>query len=183
MGRFLCIGIKTRVIVGRSDLPKFPPGETSAQTIIERNMVDSELYDLTITDNELIYSLKEEIVGKEWNAFLKEFYKMRYAETGRQTDDDDALEAVSACTTLKDWLSIASKKQFECYQMDTHRCVFYFDKGSHRSYIDIEDIILSMDGKIIMECYNDLFRFLRSCIKKRFAHYKLAATLDVYISD
>ena len=46
----------------------------------------------------------------------------------------------------------------------------------------VEQILLSADGKIIMECWGNLFRFFTRLIKERLSKYKLADSLLVAIS-
>lgn len=181
MGQFLGIGINTKIKVSRTELRRCPSGEDCARAIVEKDLANSELYNLTMTDDLLIYSLKKEIVEKEWCAFINDFYTIRYKETGEQMEDEEALEAISACTTLEDWLSIANQKRYSCFQIDDHQQ--YIEIGAfYPCRVGIENIILSIDGKILMECYGTLFRFLTICIKKRLEQYKLADALDVYIS-
>lgn len=182
MGQFLCIGINTKIRVERAELQRCSIGEDGARAIIEQKLADRELYNLTMTDDLLIYSLKAEVAEKEWCAFIKDFYEIRYHETEAQMDDEGALEAISACTTLDDWLSTADQNRYQCYQADTHW--HYVDIGSfYPCRLSVKNVILSMDGKIMMECYNDLFRFFVNCIRKRLEQYKLAAALEIYISD
>lgn len=182
MGQFLCIGIKTKIYVERTGLQKCTSGEDGARAIIERDLANRELYNLTVADDLLTYSLKEEIAESEWCAFIKDFYDIRYREIGERMEDEGALEAISSCTTLSEWLSIAEQKSYQCYQVDAHWN--YIDIGSFYSYrVNVKNVILSMDGKIGMECYDYLFRFLTNCIKKRLASYKLADVLEIYISD
>ena len=45
-----------------------------------------------------------------------------------------------------------------------------------------EQVILSLDGKIIMECYGELFEFFTTLIKDKLAKYKLADSIVVAIS-
>jgi hypothetical protein len=48
--------------------------------------------------------------------------------------------------------------------------------------LNVEQIILSLDGKIIMECYDEIFHFFARLIKERLSKYRLANALLVYIS-
>ena len=41
--------------------------------------------------------------------------------------------------------------------------------------------ILSLDGKIIMECYNGVFKFLRRCIIAQLPEFKLSKALSIWI--
>ena len=180
MGQYLCIGINTKIEVERAELQCCRSGEDGARTIIEQELADRELYDLTVTDDLLIYSLKAEAVEEEWCAFIKDFYEMRYRETETRMEYEAALEAISAGTTLEDWLSLAARKLYRCYRTDAYWSSV--DIGSfYPCRLRVENIMLSIDGKILMECYDDLFRFFLNCIRKRLEQYKLADALAIYI--
>lgn len=182
MGQYLCIGINTRIRVERSELKRCSAGEGHAKQLIEEKLANGEVYDLTETDDSLVYSLKKEIAEKEWCMLIKDFYDMRYRETKSRIDDEGALEAITGGATLEDWLALAGQREYQCYQTDTHWD--YVDVGSfYPCRLTVENVILSMDGKIIMECYSDLFRFLINSIRKRLSQYKLAAALSIYLSD
>lgn len=90
---------------------------------------------------------------------------------------------IDACTqSLR--LNLLKQKQFECFQENekTHYC--YLDNcGWFEIPVYTRKIVLSMDGKIIMECYNEILDFFRRCIVKQLENFRLAKTLDVYLSD
>lgn len=56
------------------------------------------------------------------------------------------------------------------------------DEGWHRAYLDLGGIDLSLDGKILMECYNGLFKFFTSLVQEKFNKYSLSKTLRVTIT-
>jgi len=47
----------------------------------------------------------------------------------------------------------------------------------------VDHILLSLAGKIMMECYDDMFAFFTRLIRERMASYKLADSLLVYITQ
>lgn len=49
-------------------------------------------------------------------------------------------------------------------------------------YAYVEGIDLSIDGKILMECYENLFKFLTSIIREKFNKYPISKTLLVTIT-
>ena len=59
----------------------------------------------------------------------------------------------------------------------------YLKKGFSRVTINYENIILSMEGKIIMEEYGRQFRFLKHTMKNAFKDFSLASALNIYITS
>ena len=57
------------------------------------------------------------------------------------------------------------------------------EKRYNRSHLVIDYIILSMTGKIIMECYADLFEFFTRLIRERLPESCLADGLIIDITD
>ena len=83
---------------------------------------------------------------------------------------------------FKEIISLAERKSWEHFQFDT-----YWDpiciKGrwSHYLYLNMEGIDLSLDGKIMMECYGSLFRYLTFVLRERYKDFLLAKSLRVTI--
>ena len=50
-------------------------------------------------------------------------------------------------------------------------------------YLHLDLVLLSIDGKIFMEGYNDLFAFFTRIIREKLADYRLSDSLFVYITD
>lgn len=183
MGQYLCIGLKTRLKANKEEMGKTAEKIAEAKSFLENNYIYTGLYDLEETDKEYIYTLKEEIMKWEFIPFLKAFYRIRYDETGSSCNNDYVIKELLQHSTVEEWMRIAQEKRYESYQIDSHIGVVRMESFNNRFYVTVENLILSIDGKILMECYDDLFRFFTCCVKKRLEAFKLSDAILVYISD
>lgn len=181
MGQFLCIGLNVKIVAEKKRMGNDPGKIEQAKRLLEEKLSVDGLYECVETEDCYVYSLKPELLEQELLPFLKNFYQIRYSEKDSR-DEKFVLESLSACSTPEEWMKIAKEKRFESYQMDVHEV--YVNTGTFRSYFyaRVQNILLSMDGKIIMECYESLLRFFTECIKERLHKFRLANALEVYIS-
>ncbi|MBR1502343.1 MAG: hypothetical protein IJ618_00475 [Prevotella sp.] len=140
------------------------------------------IYNLEEDDYYISLKLKPEIAEPEMIDFLHDFYEMRYSEETRKEYTN--MEDIKQRTTLDEWLEYASKKSNYAFQLDEFIHISTPYPGGWTDSLDTsaEQIILSLDGKIIMECYGELFLFFTNLIKDKLSKYKLADSLKVAIS-
>ncbi len=183
MGRFLCIGLNTKLAISRTPYRKPEVSQEEMEKAMEQFWVDKEIYDLSVTEEEWIYTLKKEAVEKEWLDFLKDFYEMRYKGGHGELYADEILKMLSERSGFEGWMDLANERAYQFYQTDKR--LDWVSAGEWNSIYDmrVESVLLSMDGKIIMECYRDVLRFFTRCVRERLKHYQLAQALEVYISD
>ena len=118
------------------------------------------------------------MLDKEFIPFLEKFYQLRYQDGGNY----DALEELNSIPDTPSRLALLNKKSFQTYQMgsdnDYHRVngSWNYEVPIHNTYA-----ILSLDGKILMECYNEVFNFLRRCIIAQLPEFKLSKALSIWI--
>ena len=184
MGQFLIIGLKLEACVCKDRINKYVNErrtEADILTELEKALRLGKEYDRKEKKDYYTYSLKQEICDKELLPFLKHFYDLRY--TGENRESDFVLEKLSALSP-QERLNLLEQKQFECFQEDEKTHYYYLDNcGWFEIPVYTRKIVLSMDGKIIMEYYNEILDFFRRCIIKQLKDFRLAQTLDVYLSD
>ena len=184
MGRYLIIGLKLEACVYKDRINKYVSERRTKTDILaelENTFRLGSEYDRKEEEDCYTYSLKQEICDKELLSFLKRFYDLRYI--GENRESDTVMEKLSALSP-QERLNLLEQKRFECFQEDekTHYC--YLDNcGWFEIPVYTRKIVLSMDGKIIMECYNEILDFFRRCIAKQLEDFRLTKALDVYLSD
>lgn len=105
-------------------------------------------------------------------------------QRAKQQASATPLEDIKSRKTLDEWMKLAEEKPYQAFQLDDYM-IYYtdFPRGWTNSLdTNVEQIILSLDGKIIMECYDEIFHFFARLIKERLSKYRLANALLVYIS-
>ena len=182
MGQYLFIGIATRISANVKNVKEAFKSIGNFKKHFEQTFNRNGIYQMEETDGRIDLCLNPEVAEKEWLQFLDSFYKLRYTSDYGQAD---AIKEMSKTNNLQEWIDLADKKQYECYQSDFLQ---YFpmeipDNPYLDLYLHLDLVLLSIDGKIFMEGYNDLFAFFTRIIREKLADYRLSDSLFVYITD
>ena len=184
MGQYLTIGIVTKFMIGKARAKQQASATTEeVREALQMHHNQSGIYNLEEDEGGVWLSLKPEIAEAELIEFLKDFYALRYPDE-KLRNTMVRMSEIESRRTLDEWMELASNKRCQAFQLDDF--VFYYTPFP-RGWTDsldtrVEQIILSLDGKIIMECYGDLFEFFTNLIKERLSKYRLANSLLVNIS-
>jgi hypothetical protein len=183
MGLYLTIGILTKIKISKERAKRQASAtpEDVKKTLLE-HYNKKGIYNLEEDDYYISLKLKPEIAEPEMIDFLNDFYELRYSEEKRKVYTK--MEEIEQRTTLDEWLEYASEKDCSAFQLDEFIHIDTPYPGGWTGFVDTsaEQIILSLDGKIIMECYGELFLFFTNLIKDKLSKYKLADSLKVAIS-
>lgn len=181
MGQYLSVGIVTRIIVSRERVVQRFKSVDDFKVAFDKEFNANGIYNLRETDSDFFLELKPEIAEMEWVEFIRAFYELCYAGA---KDHSDVLEALSKESTLEAWLAIAEDKKFYDYQADDYMESYPLESPDHyRSlYVNMEQVILAIDGKIIMESYRGMFNFFARSIRKCLSDYRLSDSLFVSIT-
>ena len=180
MGQYLTIGIATHIVADKERAERLFGNVEDFKSAFEKEFNESDIYQIRESQTAIVLELKPEVAEPELIDFVRAFYELRYA---RKRNCEGVLEALSKENTLQGWLNIADEKRFECFQTDEYvRYPIESPSPFSNLYVSVKQIILSIDGKIIMELYNDLFAFFTRLLRTQLASYRLANSLLVYIS-
>lgn len=182
MGQYLFIGIATRISANVMKAKEQFKSIENFKKQFEQTFNRSGIYQMEEADGRIDLCLNPEVAEKEWLRFLDSFYQLRYSSDYRQ---DEVIKELSKTSNLQEWLDLADEKRYECYQSDFLQ---YFplenpDNPYSNLYVNMDLVLLSIDGKIIMEGYNELFAFFTRIIREKLADYRLADSLFVYITE
>ena len=184
MGQFLTIGLVTSYIISKQRANQQASATTEAvKDVMQKHYNQSGIYNLEENEHCVYLELKPEVAEAEMIDFLNDFYALRYPDEKRRNIMAD-MKVIGSMTTLDEWMKLAEKKEYQAFQFDDYVNYYTPFPGGWRDELDtsVEQIILSLDGKILMECYGNLFDFFTNLIKERLSKYKLADSLLVYIS-
>ena len=94
------------------------------------------------------------------------------------------MDNLKGCSKWEEWMEIANDKSYQYFQQDEYVIISTPYSGGWTDSLTthVEQIILSIDGKIAMESWISLFDFFTRLIKDRLKKYKLADSLMVTIS-
>lgn len=182
MGQFLAIGIVTKQIISKQELQKYKISLDELVSKMQNELhFNPEIYDFFEDEKDVKFILKNEVFVKELLPFLEKFYPMIYDNSKSYLETLKELKN----TTSDKWLPFAEHKSCEQFQMDDYGAEdnLYFDKDFQpRVKILNKSILLSMEGKIMMESYGRQFIFFKLCMIEMFKEFRLGGALRVYIT-
>ena len=184
MGQYLTIGLVTKFsIIKQRAKQQASATPEEVKDALQKHCNKSEIYRLEESEGSVYLTLRPEIVEVELTDFLQDFYALRYPDE-EQRSSMVCIEEIKSRTTFDEWIALAQKKPYQAFQLDNYVSYYTpFPRGWTNSLdTSVEQIILSLDGKIIMECYNNLFDFFTKLISDKLSKYRLAKGLLVYIS-
>lgn len=184
MGQYLFIGLRNHISVEKRRLGSKEEAIARNKAALEEQHTIPGLYVEEEDENNYIYNLRSDIIEQELKPFLADFYRIRYKEIGdfdMSKDCDKVLKGLQNCSTAEEYMDFARNNRYQPFRILSLPSFFFTEPFEDAEPIHTEDIILSIDGKIIMESYNYLFRFLNQCIKERLKSYQLTNALRLFI--
>ena len=184
MGQYLSIGIVTEFSISKEQMHKGKVEQTDVLHQLENTLYFSTaIFDKKERDDALIFTLKREVFDSELLPFLEKFYKTMY----QGKDYEHAGTAIEKLkkTSPSEWVAIAASKSLYYFQKDEYanKDTIRFDIAFlPRVDVHYDCILLSSEGKILMEEYGRQFHFLKFCMQEAFKEFALAGALRVYLS-
>ena len=176
MGRYLGIGIVTKVAIDKENAIKMLSGDDAAKDYLGKRYNPTGLYDFTDNGRDYIFTLKRDIVRREWIDALKTIYPIRYPDW---KDETNVIGSLQALDDPEKWLA----KETTYGHEGKYSKWFYYDEAYYdwgRSVLACVDMIcLSCDGKILMEAYNDVMSFFTRLIREKLSAFQLRDAFKV----
>lgn len=183
MGQFLAIGLRLTAAIRKKDIEKQSDDKSADDILrlVEEKYHLTGIYDRKEDGEYYVYRLKNELLDKELVPFTEKFYSLRYTK-GAEMDEADALDDLKSLPDTSARLALLEKKRYQVYQVGDEVGYFYpYNWRSSEISVYCHNAILSIDGKIIMECYGHVFDFFRRCIAAQTPEFELAKALTVWI--
>lgn len=180
MGQYLATGIVQRMSFTKSE----KVDEDSLNFLISElsQKINLNKYNLSISKEKKKYSweIKDEHLEKGLIDFLKEQYKIY----GILDDERIAfLDKLSKLKTGKKIREVAALKENPNFQLIDHIFAYQEMRWPLDNIVINYDLIgLFLDGKIIMECYNNILDYLSKIIQLQKDKYPLADCVRVMIT-
>lgn len=180
MGQFLCTGICHRFFTYKDTILQSGIALDALDSLLQ-DRIDTHLFIFSEDEDLYRWELKPGLLEKETLIpFLKEFHG-DYLDPGRTSDPVSSLYArLQQAGNPDEILHIARTGAFALFQTaEFHQ--FMTLNYRNRAKIQYENIILSMDGKIIMECYNGILRYFQNIMRYRYKNHSVSGALKVMI--
>ena len=182
MGQYLSVGIAKEIVVRKKDIfDESLTVELIEHSLNETEKICTEFYDFNEDENYLCWELKEKVFDDDFRIFHKKILQMYDPKIPEVLGDfKDSAE-------IKKFSNQNANENFSSCSMPTY--ISLVDKEGAKVYnrgdadIDAMYGFLSFlhDGKILMECYRTMFRFLEKNIRTNFREHPVSKILKVMI--
>lgn len=182
MGEFLSIGICTDLFIEKKPINSYDLKKNDLETIFSK-VIDIEKYKFGENEKYFYWDIKEEYLTSE-NIInlMKELFKDYSTDPEREGYYNKIYETLSNLKTSDELIKYAKEKPYQQFQMAQYREYkdfnIKFDRGGYY-YCDL--IIFTLDGKILMECYGQLLRFIEKILRDRYSNNDLAGCIKFMI--
>lgn len=185
-GTICCVGIQNKVRVPKSGLDKFKDEYSHEELLgyFEMTHLLMDAFERRETEDAYVYQLKDKLIETELIPFLRDFYPLRYQEKKYY---EGALRSVEACqnlSELKERMETTYDDFDDAFQIieDSSLSFLTSDTFDNRCFsYSFQNVSLSSDGKILMECYGSFLGFVRRSLCEVFKKYKLIGAIRVWI--
>jgi hypothetical protein len=182
MGQYLATGLVTELRVSKKEVEQAKIGmDELVDKMSIRLRFNPAIYTLQNENEYFAFYLKDEILRKELIPFLEKLYPALY--NLNEYADFPAVLAKLKSIEPEHWLRIAKEKKYAAFQFDPYGMPGYLD-APFGNVIKISycSVILSMEGKVIMDGCGGQFAFFQYCIAQAFAEFALSGATRVYIT-
>ena len=132
--------------------------------------INTSLYNFREQDNSYIFTIKDELlVADNLIDFLKDFFCDIYDEENLNIYCDDIYEDIKLKKSTDELIKFAKEKFHQNFQFSRSRNSVTAP-FMEQIYLEYEYIVLYLNGKTIMECYNEFFSYLEKLLRARHSH-------------
>jgi hypothetical protein len=193
MGQYLAIGVTYEIHVNKANSVKRIEDLESLKNELNQEYNPTGIYDFRVHGNNVVLTLKDDILLEEWTSILEAFYKLRYRNW---SDDGNVLKILKETNNPNLWFSdkhepmLSSFFSFgehgEYYYQDDyyHDYIYHFENG-YRWEIPttLYSVNLSFDGKAYMECFGyGVIDFFERLIKDRLQSFRLRDAINIHFT-
>jgi hypothetical protein len=183
MGTYLFNGIVRNITTRKSEVKQ---KHIAIATVTEalRKELNIDYYNHTEDSNYHYWNIKPEMLTNNLTAFLDAQFQMY-----RDKKDKEMQEVINKITSMKtaeEIIALADAKIFSYFQSidaSTHIKVMRDNGFSELILVQYSLISYFMDGKIIMECYKDIFKYFETNIRSQRDKYPIVDCIKIMIND
>ncbi len=179
MGQFLAIGLVTKIGVKKPEVDKAHLNIDQLQEKMKQELhYVPEIYAVSENDDFYYFLLKDDIFHTQLLPLLNTLYPLLYKKTAYY---DTILQELNTLPP-SEWLQWAKRKSEEAFQFDEYGMWDYLEEHHSKIRVYYDSLLLSMEGKIVMEEFGRQFNFLKYTMMHTFRQFSLAGALRIYIT-
>ncbi len=179
MGQYLAIGLVTKIGVKKTEVDNALNIEQMQEKMKQQLHYVPEIYVVSSDDDFYYFTLKDDIFHTQLIPFLKTIYPLLYDKPERYNNIIKELEKLPP----SEWLQWAEEKTKEAFQFDEHGMWDYLRNNHSQIRVYYDSLLLSMEGKIVMEEFGRQFNFFKYTMMQTFRQFSLSGALRTYITE
>jgi hypothetical protein len=186
MGQFIAIGLMYDAVVSRKEMDKGHITVEELRNEMQQSLsYDMTFYDEEITDEYIVYTLKDDVMKEGLIPFLEVFYPV--IQPDEKKEEYTKILKILKSTALDEWFEYAEVRTAEpVFIMDEYaqsRNIHFKKDFGPSVRVSFDFIMLKVGyGKIITEGVYDFFDIFKYCISETFKDYPIAKSISAYIT-
>ena len=174
MGQFIKFGLCTKISCPQKEKSKIDKYYKSFDQFFadfeNKSHINIKLFNFYEEDDNYIFTIKDELLKPDGlTYFLKDFFADIYDEKDLKVYCDAIYENIKDKNSVDELIKFATKKRHQNFQLTKSQCCLTSQFVEH-IYIEYEYIVLFLNGKAYMECYDELFSYMEKMIRFRHTH-------------
>lgn len=193
MGQYLAIGVTYEIYVNTTKSLRRIEDLESLKNTLNQKYNPTGLYDCRVHGDNVVLTLKDDILLEEWTSVLETFYKLRYRNW---SDDGKVLNVLKETNNPDLWFTEKHEPMLtSCYRFGEHG-EYYYQQDYYRDYIQyfeknygweipttMYSVNLSVDGKAYMEFFGyGVIDFFERLIKDRLQPFRLRDAFNIHFT-
>jgi hypothetical protein len=172
------MGIVHELVISKERLNKLNLTQENVIDILNKEM-DLDLFVQYEDDDNIRFELNESVLKDQLSDFMQ-FQFSLYNEPDEKMIFESTLNAISEITALQEMVALAKEKEFQYFQYNR-----IYDEIKVSSWdwlkIEISMFVIFVEGKIIMEGYNQFLRYLENVIRSLGNRWSIAGAFRAFI--
>lgn len=159
--------------------------EDVCEKLVQENGFNLALYEVITDESTFLFRLRSDVLESQLPEFLKNYYALMYASSTESAENGtDIIAAIDGLNT-SEILDLARSKSYMMFQLDSYCDALYFRDIPFRPSLTVSyrTIILSVEGKALIECYRTHFKFFKKCMLSAFSAFPLISTVQVFLTE
>ena len=187
MGIYLITGVAKKIIIEKTESVR---NELTIGNIIEalKKEVNLEFYVFSEDVKYYFWEIKPKIFEGNLVDFLDSQYQMYYETEDKDKHVKEDIDKIKLGKNGEEILKIVMDKDLYCFHLLNNHIVkpsyVLSDNGfTHAMNVYYKLIAIFSDGKIMMECYNNIFRYFENLIRLQRDKYPIVDCVKVMMTD
>lgn len=186
MGTYLATGIIQKIAVSKKEIERNTHLNLEGLKAALSKELKLQHYNFSENEQYFLWTINPRLLEGNLSEFLEEQFKMYGEETAKRDDIQKLITSIKQIDTGEKIIELAENHNFVNLQMVNYAWESIKVKHHDSNFDDHVTVNYNMiaffiDGKIIMECYKNIFRYFENNIRKQEKIYPIAACVKTMI--